>query len=126
AVVEEVERDHVLKELVRRFRDAQVEAVLPVDGAPNQEFDADRGLAGPDGPGDEDRVPSSDASVQDVVERVDTGDASLPLAVRMLLRGHRFGRANPVRAIVGDRAEYQIGKQRPAGRGAPPAWLGSC
>src|SRR5207245_11288341 len=78
--VEEVERDDVLEEFVRRLGHAQVEAVLSLERAPDQEFDADRRLAGPDGTGDEDRVPSRDAPVQDVVNRIDAGHASLTLA----------------------------------------------
>jgi len=45
----------------------------------------------PTEPGDEDRVPSRDAPVQDVVNRIDAGDASLTLAGVALLRGHRLG-----------------------------------
>src|SRR5204863_9333394 len=63
-VVEEVERDDVHQELVRRLRDAQVEAILAVQRAPDQELDADRGLAGAHGSGDEDRVPPRDPAIQ--------------------------------------------------------------
>src|SRR5207249_7413744 len=70
-VVEEVERDDVHQELVRRLRDAQVEAILAVQRAPDQELDADRGLAGAHGSGDEDGVPPRDPAIQDVVDRVD-------------------------------------------------------
>src|ERR1700704_2021192 len=56
AVVEEVKGDDVQQELVGRFGDAQVQAVLTVQGAADQEFDADGRLAGADGSRDQDRV----------------------------------------------------------------------
>src|SRR5437773_423172 len=94
-VVEEVERDDVHQELVRRLRDAQVEAILAAQRAPDQELDADRGLAGAHGSGDEDGVPPRAPAIQDVVDRVDAGHASLALVVGMFRCGHRFGRDNP-------------------------------
>src|SRR5213594_4040459 len=90
AVVEEVERDDVLQELVGRLRDAQVETVLALERAADQELDADRGLPRADGAGDQDRVPAGDAAIQDVIDRIDAGDASLTLAVVALHRGHRL------------------------------------
>src|SRR5207245_5713299 len=52
-VVEEVERDDVLQELVGRLGDAQVEAVLALERAADQELDADRGLTRADGTGNQ-------------------------------------------------------------------------
>src|SRR3989440_707990 len=89
-VVEEVERDHVHQELVRRLRDAQIEAVLAFQRPADQELDAHRGLARADGSGDEDRVAAGNPAVQDVIDRVDAGDASLPLTGVALLRGYRL------------------------------------
>src|SRR5207245_10327378 len=79
--VEEVERDDVLQELVGRLGDAQVEAVLALDRAADQELDADRGLARADGARDQDRIPPGDAAGQDVIDRIDAGHVSLTLAI---------------------------------------------
>src|SRR3990172_5832704 len=88
-VVEEVERDHVLQELLCRLGDAEVEGVLAVQGAPHEELDADGRLARADGPRHEDRVAPRDAAVQDVVNPVDARDASLALAAEIaILRRH--------------------------------------
>src|ERR671931_958720 len=90
AVLEEVEGDDVQEELVRGLRDAQVQGILAVQRPSHEEFDADGRLPGPDGARDEDRVASRDASVQDVIDRIDAREASLALVVA-LLRGHRLG-----------------------------------
>src|SRR5712692_816607 len=92
ALIEEVERNHVHQELVRRLRDAEVEAVLAVQGATDQEFDADGRLAGADGARDQDGVATGDPAVEDVIDGVDSHDASLPLVVRSLLARHRSAR----------------------------------
>src|SRR5438445_3702410 len=92
ALVEEVERDDVLQQLVRGLGDAQVQGVLVREGAADQEFDADRGLPRAHGAGDEHGAAARDAAVQDVIDRVDSCDASLPLAGVALLRGHRLTR----------------------------------
>src|SRR5712692_963521 len=92
ALVEEVERDDVHQELVGRFGDAQIEAVLTVQGPADQEFDADGRLAGADGSGDQDRVAAGDPAIEDVIDRVDSHDTSLPLAVRALFARHRSAR----------------------------------
>src|SRR5713226_6671260 len=92
ALVEEVERDDVHQELVGRFGDAQIEAVLTVQGPADQEFDADGRLAGADGSGDQDRVAAGEPAIEDVIDGVDSHDASLPLVVRSLLARHRSAR----------------------------------
>src|SRR5437879_13404366 len=73
-----------------RPRDAQIDAVVAFQRPADQELDAHRGLARADGSGDEDRVAAGDSAVQDVIDRVDAGDASLPLTGVALLRGHRL------------------------------------
>src|SRR2546427_8265781 len=118
-VVEELERDHVHKELVRRLRDAEIEAVLALQRPADQELDAHRGLARADGSGDEDRVAAGDSAVQDVIDRVDAGDASLPLTGVALLRGHRL--MQPTRGALFEMNALSIRPEitaGPAGSGA--------
>src|SRR5437879_6966286 len=116
-VVEEIEGDHVHQELVRRLRDAEIEAVLALQRAADQELDAHRGLARADGSGDQDRVAAGDSAVQDVIDRVDAGDASLPLTGVALLRGHRL--MQPSRGALFEMNALSIRSEITAG---PAGW----